>query len=313
MEKVVPLKDEILSGRTGISTAIDVLTAFDPAIKASQTTWTHFDLCPANAAKRANGDIVGIDVESFYIQDAGSFNVTVPAWKRFRAPARMVQEVDVACGSQAGGIPVKMAREKLSFETMLLATECVLGLFAPSGRMGLHSGALRSWAGARLAEPAVSTLVSALELFVEGKQAPSLCDVADALRKTLRPSSSPTTPIASRPTELAQTVPDKLGPVGSVAAGPPTERDLCARELRAGILSGQRMSSYVNSLLETIAKEPSDRGAWDELILIAISFQKDPVRALSLISDALVKFPGDADLERLRRMVITWRGHGENE
>lgn len=291
MERVEPLHNVIAEARSNIATAIGVLEALDTTNASPR--WHHFDICPKNMGVSTAGAIVMIDVESIYFEQNDAFGVSVPAWKRFRAPAPLVSEVDDAFAE----LPRATADRKMSFEALLVATECILGLFKATA---LTSEYLRAWSAGRENEPAVRPLIAALECSIEGEPLPKLEVVAAELRRAGDLDQLPT----ARPPTAATNLQD------ATVIRP--ELDQLAYSLRAGMLVPAEIASYRSRLEVELRTAPDRRRVWNELLLIAISFEKDAIGARALVRKALKEYDKDAELNRLLRMIEMWVAGGQS-
>lgn len=295
MEAVRPLHDLIVEGRSDVGTAIAVLEALDPP--RSPVDWIHYDICPRNVATRTSGEIVLIDVESVYLAPtpASVFNVSVPGWKPFRAPLALVRQV-LEAQAASPILPSALARRKHSYEVLLTATECILGTLKPRGNV-LARDELHAWAGAREGEPAVKMLLGAIVgAFSPSQSVPNLGDIASALRRMSKGLSAP---------GLHQEVPAQMS-TSTTVLRPLSDLESLAADLRAGALPPERVHQYRDLLLEALKTSGDRLKVWKELLLVAISFEKDARHAKATIEGAIGEFGDDPELQRLHRIILTW-------
>jgi hypothetical protein len=86
-----------------------------------------------------------------------------------------------------------------------------------------------------------------------------------------------------------------------------------AHALRAGKLDRARTAEY-RVALERLARDyPSQREVWDELLLVVISYEKDPVEARVFANEAVAHLPNDPDLIRMRNIIQLWVAERQND
>lgn len=319
MEEVTPLRDIIDRGEAyHLSTR--VLRDLDP--DADGNGWHHFDVCPNNIGLLHSERCVLIDVESFYLEAAGRYNVSVPAWKPFRAPRELEVEVQVQLG--AGGIDKSVAARKLRFEVALAAAECVLGPIPLTGP-NLDRPTIEAWvAKADAADPAVVFWKQELLAAVDTARFPALRELRERLESAVKSNKEATgaplvqvPAVGAEPVQAAEAAISAIPPVPA-QAGWLKEWALIqpmVHALRAGRLRGMQIVEYRQVLQQLAARYSTQADVWNELLLVVISFEKDPVLALSLVTEALQHIPGSEDLARMRNIIQMWareRRHGSN-
>jgi hypothetical protein len=300
MADVQTLHSLIGRGMTDAGTAIQVLEALDP--KTCSPQWIHFDICPENVGVYGDGRIVLIDVESIYFRDAdrATCEVTTPAWKPFRAPGGLRDELGLAFSANRQ-LPLELLQKKQSFEVLLAATECVIGLFKPHGDV-LTAAQVDAWARDRRTDSAAKILIDAIDAAVSNRPIPSLAAIAAALRRLHTPQCS-----TADARNLESTLPNLASvPQGRTVAGPPRELDELADALRAGALSGANLVGYRKLLTEALAAAADRVPLRKELLLIAISFEKDPNMARTIAEEAMKDSQCDEELVRWHQIVQIW-------
>jgi hypothetical protein len=317
MEEVTPLMDLIDRGEAyHLSTR--VLRDLDP--DAGGKGWHHFDVCPNNIGVLRGERCVLIDVESFYLEAAGKYNVSVPAWKPFRAPSGLVLDVQVQLA--AGGIDRSVAARKLRFEIALAAAECVLGPIPSSGN-NLDRRTVEAWvANADATDPAVVFWKQELLAAVDTASFPPLHELRAKLESAISSEPEPTgAPLVQVPSVGAEPVQAAGVAISAIPPVPAQSGWLnewalvlpLVHALRAGRLGGEQIAEYRQVLQQLAARYPTQADVWNELLLVVISFEKNPVLALSLVTEALQHIPGSEDLARMRNIIQMWvrgRQHG---
>ena len=310
MEEVMPLRDVIERGEA-YHLSTKVLRDLDP--DADGNGWHHFDVCPNNIGVLRSERCVLIDVESFYLEAEGKYNVSVPAWKPFRAPSGL--EFDVQVQLATGGIDRSIAARKLRFEVALAAAECVLGPI-PFNGPNLARSTIEAWvANADADNPAVVFWKQELLAAVDAANFPPLQELRVRLESAIKsepePTGAPLVQVPSvgvEPGRAAGAVISAFPPVPA-QSGWLKEWALVlpmVHALRAGRLGGKQIIEYRQVLQQLAARYPTQADVWNELLLVVISFEKNPALALSLVTEALQHIPGSEDLARMRNIVQMW-------
>jgi hypothetical protein len=239
--------------------------------------WHHFDICPKNIGRRSDGSYMFIDLESLYLVDGHSHvDISVPACKTFRWPPSLEQRVLLELQS-GNGLTAATAGLKQSFEITLAACESMLGnkqalLLATGTAPGAPADRVERFWHDWLAKAATGPIV--------------LEDLAKALL-ALGDSHSPSTPNIGHREERASE--------GGVA-----------NELRRDALAPAEIKEYARQLRGRVTANAKDIGAWRELQLVTVAYLRDPGEALSVIEDALIAFPDDAEFSRWLDIVRLW-------
>jgi hypothetical protein len=319
MEEVTPVGDLIERGEAYHLSA-RILEDLDPDINGGG--WHHFDVCPRNIGLLPSGRCVLIDLDSFYLETEGKYNISVPAWKPFRAPRGLVVDVQDQLG--AGGIDRSLAGRKLRFEVALAAAECVLGPIPFAGQnQNLDRRIVEAWVErADSADAAVLFWKRELLAVIDTAVLPPLQELREKLESALAPGAEPTgAPLVQAPTGDAESV--QLPEISISAIQPdPAQSDWLndwalmlptIHTLRAGKLSGEQVVEYRQALLQIAARHPTQADVWNELLLVVISYEKNAALALSLVTEALEHIPGNDGLVRMRNIIQMWareRKHG---
>jgi hypothetical protein len=319
MEEVAPLR-EIIDRGEAYHLSIKVLRDLDP--DADGNGWHHFDVCPNNIGLLRSERCVLIDVESFYLESEGKYNVSVPAWKPFRAPRGL--EVDVQVELGAGAIDRSLAARKLRFEVALAAAECVLGPIPFSGQ-NLDRRTIEAWvANADATDPAVVFWKRELLAAVDTASFPALQELRDRLESAVKSDTEPTgAPLVQVPAVGAEPVQAAEAAISAIPPVPAQSEWLkewalilpMVHALRTGRLGGKQIIEYRQVLQQLAGRYPTQADVWNELLLVVISFEKNPVLALSLVTEALQNIPGSEDLARMRNIIQMWareRRHGSH-
>lgn len=313
MLEVQPLQDAIEGGEA-YNLSERVLTDLDPETEGV-TEWLHYDICPRNIGITSDRRCVLIDVESFYIKSTDRFEVSVPAWKRFRLPVTLAEEVDER--QVVGEMFSEIAVRKVRFEVALAAAECVLGPM-PSGAGGqLDSSRLETWLlNADANDPAVAFWARILRIALRDGSMPSLRILAEELRGILRSHPrSAQAPLVPDVLSVGIAPPDPADPIR--AALEPVEEHSqwrlewgllkpSAHALRAGKLDAEGLLRYKEALEILGIKYPKQRQVWEELLLVTISYQRDSAAAQQIAEMAITQLPSDRDFLRYQRMVRAW-------
>ncbi len=262
MEEVRPLQDVIERGEA-YELSERMLRDLDPD-KHEAGDWFHYDICPMNVGVTAQGGCVLIDVESLYLATGAGFNVSVPAWKRFRVPRSLRDEIDDR--QAAGAVPLEDALKKVRFEVALAAAECILGPM-PTDVGCLDDARLDKWLhAADRSDPAVAFWGRELRQALARGAFDPLGELADRLRVAL--STGPAIAHAPRIPTSTQVVSEQAPPVTRGAAAP-TGFEIewvllkpAAYALRAGKLDAAGVRAYRAAVEQLAAKYPMNRELW---------------------------------------------------
>ena len=327
MEPVTTLHDVIRSGTADHAMAAAVLRDLGPNEREG-VSWCHFDVCPKNIGMRDNGSFVFIDVESIYLAEGDHYVVSLPAWKRPRAPKALVDLVDDQVGDAR--LTAAAGKDKQALEVAICAAECVLGPL-PTKRGALSPDDILQWSlvradaiadffrreiasawrAGRLVHSLQEIQVSLRELIAEstgGDDASTLrAAVPDAgvtLALVAPPSSSTPTPMSTAAVPQAAEPVETRADANFVDAWSALGDD--AKALRGERLSGSKLYEYRRRLEKLRQRFPENRDVVGELILIAISYEKDPLAARAILQDALRTHADDREFLRLKRVVDAW-------
>ena len=313
MEKVETLHERIVRGDAYMLSS-RVLRDLRPSEQS--VSWLHFDICPQNIGVLPDGRCAFIDVESFYLEgEDRRYDVSLPAWKPFRALADLNDEVDAKLAGRA--VDRSLALRKVSFEVALAAAECVLGPLPPSRDQVLRPETMRTWAASQAGgDPAVEfwrrEVLAAADT---GAFRPST-DMCSDLERMMLGRSPPARDSHLTPAPQAL-VPGAAPPIAAdVHGGWEAQWDglrSAAHALRAGLLGRPEVRQYREALEKLTQQYPEQRELWDELLLVLISYERDPIAALDVVQVALKRLPTDLGLGRLRNIVEAWASERQNE
>lgn len=319
MEEVRPLSDFIDKGEAYHLSA-KVLEDLDP--DTDGIGWHHFDVCPKNIGVLPSGRCVLIDLDSVYLEREGRYDISAPAWKPFRAPQGLVQ--DVFYELELGGVGRIVAARKLRFEIALAAAECVLGPILSTGQ-NLDRGTINAWiASADAADPAVVFWKQELLAAIDTGNFPTLQELREKLESALGAGTEPAgAPLVQVPTDSTESARPPAIAISAISADPAQAEWLeewalvlpMVHALRAGKLDGKQIVEYRQALRQVAARYPAQADVWNELLLVVISYEKDAELALSVVNEALDKIPGNDGLARMRNIIQMWvrgRQHGSN-
>jgi len=308
MEEVTPLKDLIDQGEA-YQHSVRLLRDLDPF--GARLPWMHFDICPKNIGITATGKAVLIDLESLYLKSSGAYDISVPAWKPFRAPPTLVNDVEV--GLATGALGSELAMRKVRFEVALAAAECVLGPLPPH-RSAFDASQAQAWlADADPGDPAVAFWRTEVDQLVTTGDIRALSELARDLEALLvGHADAAVAPRAWRTARGDGTSEPQPG-AGSLASRPAGGWDLewnllvpTAHALRAGRLDREGIREYGVVLDDLALRYPDRHEIWDELLLVRICYQKDPNAALVHVNTALSHLNGDARLTRTQGILKMW-------
>ena len=82
-------------------------------------------------------------------------------------------------------------------------------------------------------------------------------------------------------------------------------RDL-RRQLRRDQLTRAEGARYLELLLERARENKKDRRWWDEALVVALTYLRDPAQASEIANEALRHFPADADMKQRQRLAQMW-------
>ncbi|WP_205522820.1 hypothetical protein [Myxococcus eversor] len=327
MEEITPLQDKIERGGQR-ELSLKVLECLDPMAERG-ADWFHFDICPNNIGVLPSGRCVLIDVESLYLREDACFSVTVPAWKSFRAPSFLANEVADALAARGRpalpGFDVALAQKKTCYEVALAAAECVLGPLRLAERHLSESGLAQWVADSDDSDPVVLFWRQQLHGLVTGAQTPSIQALAQEMRQVLSSNRQVVPSPRSRqqvnfPNNRLEVLPPTQEVVSAVLPqsqmdGWEAEWKLIqprARALRAGRLGYAEVADYKLMLEQLSVRYPDRREVWDELLLLSISYLKDPAVAEWFVKSALERIPGDLELERQKTIIQNWAAERRN-
>ncbi len=315
MEEVRPLR-KVIDGGEAYDLSAKVLVDLNPE-GGSACRWLHYDICPMNIGVTSGGQCVFIDPESFYLTADGAFHVSVPAWKRDRVPEVLRHAID-ECHA-AGELPYDQAINKMRFEVALAAAECILGPMPPE-RGGLTLSRLDRWlSGADIGDAGVAFWSRVIRDAVSNGSMTPLQQLAEQLQEAL--SAKPSLQHAPRVMTVEQE--DARGPssipVEQVTQVPQFEAASawslqweCLRPaayaLRAGQLDRTGIDTYRLAIERLTREYPEACEVWDELLLVVISYEKDPRAALRAVNDAVGAVPDNREFRRLQQLVQVWAG-----
>lgn len=295
--------------------SLRVISDLDPR-KASGIGWFHFDICPKNIGLRGDGSCVLIDLDGLYLgADRPNFEVSAPAWKSFRAPRALVEEVNNALIS-GGVISQELAMRKARYEIILVAAECVIGPLQ-FGRQFLDLTTLNKWLDTRdpddeFAEFWATTLRGIFgsncvpELDVVHEAASPIYQKYRGLATNVREASGggEVKAVAAPKTNLGEERSNDLRLVGSLTPWS-TLGDFPER-LRAGKLTIREVTEYKEKLAALLDAFPGELALWDEIVLVLISYQKDPVEAANILNRALQFHGSNRGLVQMQKIVQAW-------
>ncbi len=314
MELVTTLQEMIEEARAR-DLSVRLLRELDPS-RPGAPHWLHFDICPRNIGVLASGRCVLIDVDSMYLEEAGAFEVSTFVWKPFRATPDLLERVNECI--RDGRLGPDLASRKVQFEVALAAAECVLGLLPPS-RGHFDQQMLDTWAAQNdTSDPAVEFWLRELRSYLATGSLRPLAALATELERLLATPKRDVPDVAvGRRMEPSPLLPP--GPPPAVeptpsadVEGPPgwaTDWILlrpAAHALRAGTLDRERVREYRTALLKLCEQYPHQIQAWEELLLISITYEKDSAAALATVERALEFMPRDEGLRRLRETILKW-------
>lgn len=324
MEEVRPLSDFIDKGEAYHLSA-KVLEDLDP--DANGNGWHHFDVCPNNIGLLPNNRCVLIDVESLYLESEGAYNVSVPAWKWFRAPRELKLDVHNQLGEKERRIDKDLAARKLRFEIALAAAECVLGPMPFKGvNQNLDRSAVEAWVErANAADAAVLFWKRELLAAIDSGSFPAFQELREKLESALVSDAEPAgaAPLAQAPTCGTESAQPAEIAISAIPVDPAQSDWLeewalilpMVHALRAGKLGEEQIAEYRQALQQVALRHPTQADVWNELLLVVISYEKNAVLALSVVTEALEHIPGDDGLVRMRNIIQMWareRQHGSH-
>lgn len=311
MDFVTPLNDLIDEGRSR-DFSLRLLRDLDPE-KVVPLRWLHFDICPLNIGVSKNGKCVFIDPESMYPIEESEFELSVPAWKPFRAPKSLADAVFDALGAERC-IDQPLAIKKMRYEISLAAAECVLGRL-PKGILPQGDAALDVWLSSfNTADGMVDFWVKELRSMARGGVARPLHEIAKDLAMVPAVGKVPLPSLMSAlpdegPKMASEHPPDKGSEAASFSSGSGEWEEAWgglqsrAIALRTGKLHGDQLIAYRADLEELTSKFGSERDLWLELMLVLISYFKDLEASWAAITKALACLPGHPELVRYRNLI----------
>ena len=315
MEDVRPLSELIEKGQA-YDFSTRVLSDLDPAGK----DWMHFDICPMNVGVSGNGKCVLIDVESLYVAEGGSYKISVPAWKPFRVPEALKDAVEKKL--LAGfDFDKDFAMRKVRFEVALVAAECVVGPMEPGNV--LDRSVIEEWfRKSDQSDPAVAFCKAEMLQALQNADIRPLAEIKKGFELIVQGGAGMVLPpVAKEPVpEVAPVIP-AAAPARSQRERPEKGSDWqrewrllepLGRILRAGRLDKAEISEYGRALRDVAARHPTQPEAWEELLLVVISYEKNAAVALAIVNDAYARFPGNEEFGRLRNIVEMWATERKN-
>ena len=324
MEQVTPLNEMIESGPNR-ELSLRVLRDLDPE-KGQAIKWLHFDICPMNIGVRGDGVCIFIDPESMYQLQEEKFQLSAPAWKPFRAPQAMEDAVHAGWAADKS-IDQELATNKMRFEIALVAAECALGPL-PDGSLPRDEQSLEKMLGVfNTTDPVNGFWVRELRSMATTGGTRRLQEIANDLaaiparprisRKTTEsvpPMHSSAVPRAEPAKGTAlPTAPGAVEASGDSWEKAWTELQPQIVSLRTGKMHGHHLLAYSEALDRLAAKFPRRRELWLELLLVQISYLKDPGASAETVNKALSQLPDDMALIRFRNIIQKWiQGYQEN-
>lgn len=248
-------------------------------------------------------------------RDDHKYDVSLPAWKPFRAFADLNDEVDAKFAGRA--VDRSLAVRKVSFEVALAAAECVLGPLPPSRDQVLRPATMRTWVASQAGgDPAVEFWRREVLAAADSGAFRSLTDMCSDLERVMLGRSPPAKDSHSSPAPQVL-VPGAAPPIGADVQGGWGEQweglRAAAHGLRAGLLGRPEVGQYREALEKLTQQYPEQRELWDELLLVLVSYERDPIAALDAVQAALKRLPTDLGLGRLRNIVEAWASERQNE
>jgi hypothetical protein len=195
----------------------------------------------------------------------------------------------------------------------------------PFNGQNLDRRTIEAWvANADAADPAVAFWKQELLAAVDSANFPALQELRERLESAVKSDTEPTgAPLVQVPAvaeEPVQAAGAAISAIPRIAAESGWLKEWAlimpmVHALRAGRLGGKQIIEYRQVLQQLAARYPTQGDVWNELLLVVISFEKNPVLALSLVTEALQHIPGSEDLARMKNIIQVWareRRHGSH-
>jgi hypothetical protein len=272
--------------------------------------WLHLDICPKNIGVRDDGTLAFLDLDSVYLESSTGYLVTVPAWKPFRAPDAIFRRVQD--GLVQGTLDGPTAAQKVRFEVLLAATECVFGALPVDAGGFLDEARLDRWlATAEKDDPVAVVVRKEFKSAVSGGPIRELPEIAADIEKGLATRSTATVRKVVVPNRDAQesTLPAAVPGAGERASAFDVQwvaLKPSAHALRAGKLNRQMVVEYKRALEACLRADPKHPELWEELLLVLISYEKDARAAWDAVTEAVKHLPEHAGLLRTLDVVRPW-------
>ncbi|WP_147443871.1 hypothetical protein [Corallococcus sicarius] len=307
MERVQIVQTLIDSGKAGRDLATKLLIQLNPDKIQSPQIWHHFDVCARNIGITRDGRPVFIDIESIYFETDGNIAVTVPVFKPWRLPQALKNEV--LGGTRAEGIIIQMsaqlANQKLKSEIILAAAECCLGAIP-------HPIDPLDWLASFSGNKQALTFLEALSLLSKGKEVDldGLAAMIQAIVPSADPIRAPSHPVdPSPPNPTSDAAPISSTPSPAASDWEALHETLTgqARALRRAELTKDEITKYREQLEQITAQFPEALPVWNELLLVAISYELDRDRAFLVVNRALDIHGDDKGLKQWKQILSTWK------
>ena len=299
MEPVTTLSSLITESIPNARLAIDVL---EQLANAKCNGWFHFDICPSNTGVLRNGKLVFIDPESYFPLSGDDNRVSIGAHKAYRVPAPILEQCRIAFGK--GTFSHHTVTCKHDAEIILLAAECCLG---PFNRSRLDESTAAEWCR-------LSAAPSILCSFWE-QQLAQLCQranpnplaVANALRALEQNGDKVQEQhrAASGASAHAHDVRKTPRAANFDFAKMTTWSDFqpVREAMRERTLTTEELTNYLSRLRDLARSSPEQREIWVELLMITLTFARNPAVAANIASEALMHHPGDAEFQHDRMVA----------
>lgn len=309
MERISILQTLIDENKASSTLAVKLLSTLDHA-SADVPAWHHFDVCARNIGIRENGAPVFIDVESVYLADRGKIPVTLPAFKPGRLPRKL--KLEVLSSAIANGheihLPSALALRKFRCEVILAASECCLG------PMPVSMDPL-GWLDGFAISPVAACFAKALRQIEAGEMV-TLQNVASELgkldptylNKALVDSKLPR--VEPYPIKIPTQGDSKESqlPISRQNGWEAGFRSLAgqASSLRRGELRKDELLQYRERLESIVQNFPDASPVWEELLLLAISYERSRDRARLIVDRALLANSNDRGFQDWKQILTAW-------
>lgn len=309
MERISILQTLIDENKADLALAVKLLNGLDHS-SADVHAWHHFDVCARNIGIRANGAPVFIDIESVYLADRGQIPVTLPAFKPWRLPGRLKEEV-LSSTIQKGQeihLPASLALRKFRCEVILAAAECCLGSI-PGVMDPLR------WLDSFAMSPVSACFAKALRQ-IEAGEIVTLQSVASELgkldptylNKALVNSGLPRAAAYSVKLTAQNDLKENHIPAFRQDGWEAAFRSLAEQtsSLRRGELRKDGLVQYRERLENIVQNFPDASPVWEELLLIAISYERNRDRARLIVDDALKANGNHRGFQKWKQILAAW-------